>query len=113
MDPANPNHILSGNDGGVSETWDGGKRWSQKNAISAAQFFDVSVDNEQPYNVMGGTQDNGCWLGPSPDTQPATASSRPIGCTCRPATGFTLSATGGIPNIFTGKVSSAAPAARI
>ena len=65
MDPLNSNHILDGNDGGVCESWDGGKHWSQKNQISAQQFYDVSVDNEQPYNVMGGTQDNGCWLGPS------------------------------------------------
>lgn len=65
MDPLNSNHILDGNDGGVCESWDGGKHFSQKNQISAQQFYDVSVDNEQPYNVMGGTQDNGCWLGPS------------------------------------------------
>ncbi|MCJ7563625.1 MAG: hypothetical protein MUP52_03420 [Candidatus Aminicenantes bacterium] len=65
MDPLNPNHILSANDGGVCESWDGGKHWSQKATISAQQFYDVSCDNEQPYNVMGGTQDNGCWLGPS------------------------------------------------
>ncbi len=65
MDPLNPNHILSGNDGGVAETWDAGKHFSQKNAINAQQFYDVFVDNEQPYNVMGGTQDNGAWLGPS------------------------------------------------
>lgn len=65
IDPLNSNHILNGNDGGVSETWDGGKHWSQKDTISAQQFYDISVDNEVPYNVMGGTQDNGCWLGPS------------------------------------------------
>ncbi|HSK09800.1 MAG TPA: hypothetical protein VK911_09495, partial [Vicinamibacterales bacterium] len=65
VDPANPNHVLSGNDGGVSETWDGGKHFSQKNGISAQQFYDIAVDNELPYNVMGGTQDNGAWLGPS------------------------------------------------
>jgi len=65
MDPLNSSHILSANDGGVSESWDGGKHWSQKATISAQQFYDVSCDNEQPYNVMGGTQDNGCWLGPS------------------------------------------------
>jgi photosystem II stability/assembly factor-like uncharacterized protein len=65
MDPLNSNHILSLNDGGVSETWDGGQHWSQKNAVSGQQFFDVAVDNEVPYNVMGGTQDNGCWMGPS------------------------------------------------
>ena len=65
IDPLDSNHILNGNDGGVSETWDGGKHWSQKATISAQQFYDISVDNEMPYNVMGGTQDNGCWMGPS------------------------------------------------
>ncbi len=65
IDPLDSNHILNGNDGGLNETWDGGKNWSQKETISAQQFYDVSVDNEMPYNVMGGTQDNGCWIGPS------------------------------------------------
>jgi photosystem II stability/assembly factor-like uncharacterized protein len=65
VDPANGNHILSGNDGGCGETWDGGKHWHQKATISAQQFYDVACDNEQPYNVMGGTQDNGAWWGPS------------------------------------------------
>jgi hypothetical protein len=65
IDPLNSNHILNGNDGGVTETWDGGKSWSQKETIDAQQFYDISVDNEFPYNVMGGTQDNGCWMGPS------------------------------------------------
>jgi photosystem II stability/assembly factor-like uncharacterized protein len=65
VDPLNSLHILDCNDGGLSETWDGGKHWSQKETISAQQFYDVSADNELPYNVMGGTQDNGCWLGPS------------------------------------------------
>ena len=65
IDPANPRHILSANDGGAGETWDGGKHWSQKATVSAQQFYDVAVDNERPYNVMGGTQDNGAWIGPS------------------------------------------------
>jgi photosystem II stability/assembly factor-like uncharacterized protein len=65
VDPLNGKHILSGNDGGVSETWDDGEHWSQKATINAQQFYDVWVDNEQPYNVMGGTQDNGAWLGPT------------------------------------------------
>ena len=64
-DPLNGKHILSGNDGGLSESWDGGEHWSQKSTINIQQFYDVSVDNEMPYNVMGGTQDNGAWLGPS------------------------------------------------
>jgi photosystem II stability/assembly factor-like uncharacterized protein len=65
IDPLDSDHILNANDGGVSETWDGGKHWSQKDTISAQQFYTISVDNQMPYNVMGGTQDNGCWIGPS------------------------------------------------
>lgn len=65
VDPENSKHLLNSNDGGLSESWDGGKHWHQKETISAQQFYDVSVDNEMPYNVMGGTQDNGSWIGPS------------------------------------------------
>jgi len=70
VDPLNSSHILNANDGGVSESWDGGEHWSQKETIPAQQFYDVSVDNELPYNVMGGTQDNGCWMGPSQNRNP-------------------------------------------
>ncbi len=65
VDPNNSSHIMSANDGGAGESWDGGKHWTQKATISAQQFYDISADNEQPYNVMGGTQDNGAWYGPS------------------------------------------------
>lgn len=65
IDPLNSNHILNGNDGGLGESWDGGDHWHQKDRISAQQFYDISVDDEFPYNVMGGTQDNGAWFGPS------------------------------------------------
>ena len=65
VDPLNSKHILSANDGGTSETWDGGLHWSQKATINVQQFYDVAVDNELPYNIMGGTQDNGAWIGPS------------------------------------------------
>jgi photosystem II stability/assembly factor-like uncharacterized protein len=65
VDPLNSKHILSGNDGSAAETWDGGLHWSVKNGINAQQFYDIAVDNELPYNVMGGTQDNGAWLGPT------------------------------------------------
>jgi len=81
VDPLNSSHILSGNDGGVSESWNGGKNWSQKNGIRAQQFYDVAVDQERPYNVMGGTQDNGAWIGRR-RTATATGCSPPIGSTC-------------------------------
>ncbi|HPW17656.1 MAG TPA: hypothetical protein PLP83_04665 [Candidatus Aminicenantes bacterium] len=65
VDPANGQHIMSANDGGCGESWDGGKHWHQKSTVSAQQFYDVSADDELPYNIMGGTQDNGAWIGPS------------------------------------------------
>ena len=30
-----------------------------------SQFYHISVDNEEPYNIYGGLQDNGSWYGPS------------------------------------------------
>ncbi len=65
VDPVNSNHMLNGNDGGLSETYDGGDHWHQKDRIASQQFYDISVDDAFPYNVMGGTQDNGAWFGPS------------------------------------------------
>jgi len=65
VDPENSKHLLNANDGGLSESWDGGEHWSQKETIDAQQFYDIEVDQEMPYNIMGGTQDNGCWFGPS------------------------------------------------
>jgi photosystem II stability/assembly factor-like uncharacterized protein len=65
IDPRDSDHILNGNDGGVSETWDGGRHWHQKDTIAAQQFYDIFADDQMPYNVMGGTQDNGCWMGPT------------------------------------------------
>lgn len=65
VDPENSKHLLNSNDGGLSESWDGGTHWHQKETINAQQFYDISVDNEMPYNIMGGTQDNGSWIGPS------------------------------------------------
>ena len=65
IDPKNPQHIVVGNDGGVSQTWDGGGNWDANNVLPIGQYYNVSVDNAIPYNVCGGAQDNGSWCGPS------------------------------------------------
>ncbi|TAE26670.1 MAG: hypothetical protein EAZ91_17410 [Cytophagales bacterium] len=63
--PDNPNLIYNGNDGGVAISRDRGRTWSFAHGIPAGQYYHVSVDNEQPYNVYGGLQDNGSWAGPA------------------------------------------------
>ena len=65
IDPKNPNHLINGNDGGVNITYDDGKNWTKNNAPSVGQFYFITVDNEKPYNVYGGLQDNGVWKGPN------------------------------------------------
>jgi photosystem II stability/assembly factor-like uncharacterized protein len=52
-------------DGGVYRSWDGGTTLEMVENIPVSQFYQVSVDNEEPYNVYGGLQDNGSWYGPS------------------------------------------------
>lgn len=58
-------HIINGNDGGVNMTYDDGENWTKNNAPAVGQFYAINVDNQKPYNVYGGLQDNGVWFGPS------------------------------------------------
>lgn len=63
--PDNGDFMIDGNDGGLNITHDGGKTWRFVGNIPVAQFYHISVDNEIPYNVYGGMQDNGSWRGPA------------------------------------------------
>lgn len=63
INPKNTNHLINGNDGGVNITYDDGENWIKNNSPSVGQFYSVNVDNEKPYNVYGGLQDNGVWVG--------------------------------------------------
>ncbi len=63
--PTNPDFMIDGNDGGVNITRDRGKTWRFVENIPVGQFYHVAVDNEYPYNVYGGMQDNGSWAGPA------------------------------------------------
>ena len=65
MDPKRPGHMIEGNDGGMNITWDGGSSWRFIENLPVAQFYHINVDNQKPYNVYGGMQDNGSWKGPA------------------------------------------------
>ena len=63
--PKNGKFMMDGNDGGMNITRDGGASWRFIGNIPVAQFYHISTDNEYPYNVYGGMQDNGSWRGPA------------------------------------------------
>jgi len=65
IDPANPQRMIAGNDGGVAITYDGGKHWTNLNHQAVGQFYSVTYDFAKPFNVYGGLQDNGAMMGSS------------------------------------------------
>ncbi|MBL4755074.1 MAG: hypothetical protein JKY52_15945 [Flavobacteriales bacterium] len=65
IDPNNPDFMMDGNDGGLNISRDGGANWRFVENLPLGQFYHINVDNEVPYNVYGGMQDNGSWRGPS------------------------------------------------
>ena len=54
-----------GTDGGVYRSWNGGTTCEIVENLPLSQFYHISIDNEEPYNIYGGLQDNGSWYGPS------------------------------------------------
>ena len=65
IDPSNSNRILNGSDGGYQVSYDRGDSWEIINNVELSQFYQIFIDNKDPYNVYGGLQDNGTWVGPS------------------------------------------------
>jgi photosystem II stability/assembly factor-like uncharacterized protein len=65
IDPRNPHALILGTDGGVYFSYDRGNTWRLSKAIPVSQFYEVSSDMDRPYDVYGGLQDNGTWMGPS------------------------------------------------
>ncbi|WP_372975902.1 WD40/YVTN/BNR-like repeat-containing protein, partial [Muriicola sp.] len=63
--PEDGNFMIDGNDGGLNITRDRGESWRFIGNLPVGQFYHISTDNEYPYNVYGGMQDNGSWRGPA------------------------------------------------
>jgi photosystem II stability/assembly factor-like uncharacterized protein/outer membrane lipoprotein-sorting protein len=65
IDPDNPKNVVGGDDGGLWLSHDGGNRWWKANNLPISQFYHVSLDARDPYQVYGGLQDNSSWVGDS------------------------------------------------
>ncbi len=63
--PDDGNFMLVGGDGGIGISYDEGKHWNFVQNLPLGQYYHISVDLENPYNIYGGLQDNGSWRGPS------------------------------------------------
>lgn len=59
------NRIYCATDGGVYRSWDGGETLDIVKNLPVSQFYHVTIDDKEPYNVYGGLQDNGSWYGPT------------------------------------------------
>ena len=66
FDPADPDYIMMGTDGGVYESFDLGSKWRYMENLPLTQYYKLALDDAEPfYNIYGGTQDNNTQGGPS------------------------------------------------
>ena len=65
INPNKDSHWIAGNDGGCNITYDNGNKWYKVTSVPAGQFYSITTDNAKPYQVYGGLQDNGTWVGSS------------------------------------------------
>ena len=62
IDPTNSQTVITGDDGGMYYSYNGGSKWWKGENLPISQFYHVSVDDADPYRVYGGLQDNGSWM---------------------------------------------------
>ena len=65
IDPADPQRMINGNDGGACVSFNGGETWSTIYNQLTGQYYHLDVDNQQPYRVYGTQQDNSSLSVPS------------------------------------------------
>ncbi len=57
--------IIEANDGGAPISIDGGKTWDWRFNVVLAQIYRIGYDDQNPYHVCGGIQDNDSYCGPA------------------------------------------------
>ncbi len=69
INPENPDLFIQGNDGGANVTHNGGKTWSTQFNQPTVEVYQVEVDDQYPYWLYAGQQDNGTTIA-SPSMPP-------------------------------------------
>jgi len=70
IDARNPDRLALANDGGLYVSYDKGGSWLHHNNLPVGEFYDVSVDNQDPYMIYGGNQDDASVRGPAREWNP-------------------------------------------
>ena len=65
VNPNDSRHLIKASDGALATSYDRGITWLFVSSLPVSQYYRVSVDLASPYNIYGGLQDNGSWVGPS------------------------------------------------
>jgi photosystem II stability/assembly factor-like uncharacterized protein len=58
IDPDDPRRMIESNDGGANVSEDGGATWTGQDNQPTAQIYRVSTDDDFPWRMLGGQQDN-------------------------------------------------------
>lgn len=58
INPSNAKNMVIADDGGASITFDRGENWTEQQNMPTAQMYRINVDNQFPYRIYGGQQDN-------------------------------------------------------
>ncbi|MDG2013323.1 MAG: hypothetical protein P8J33_07450, partial [Pirellulaceae bacterium] len=65
IDPEDPQRVMLGNDGGLYVSWNRGQTWLHLNNLPIAEFYRVHLDQQKPFRIWGGTQDNASFVAPA------------------------------------------------
>jgi photosystem II stability/assembly factor-like uncharacterized protein len=65
FDINNSDRMYVATDGGLYRSWDGTTTMEIVANLPLSQFYQISIDDAEPYRIYGGLQDNGSWYGPS------------------------------------------------